>query len=694
MNKKFIFTVLKSITVLSCIFADPVIINPAPGTWANRQTLVLSTTEDNEELFYSINGSDPDASGFAYDGPVLIDVDGDVVIRVTAIEADGSKKETEQHYTVSSASLPTETSAAEFIQKAVSLPLTEYTAGTELTIPSNLQYSFGQPPESWLPGAKLSCSAENAITRFLPCTVTDGNAKWRFIIKTLPSQNGAFSKRDLPFRITDWNTIDFTDAKMIYRIDDQDWMQPKESVKIDRSSVHTISWQSIAFEKGNPVQMFTIPVRPELKSETLENGAVRLSVSGEGFSIGLTDGSSSSVLFPYVEADTFPGDELCGEFTASVYYQSVYQGQIPFDFNIDRRAPSAPVITPDTDVFYSRKDVNIKITTERNSELFVFVSEPKILNPDDENEKAALSASVPEGEFVKSEDGKIKLLTDSEQAVFYKVCAYAVDAAGNKSVHSEYCVILDSANFYLDAASADESADGSKTHPYVSFGQCLDTINKGRFARIRAKGIIKMPEGETSLLSNCMLLGTGETRILLSPSSCISVKSASFEISGCIIEKGAPVPGSGYAGYVIKLAHSVLTMNNCELACVFGKNGTAINADDSVINITAGSIAVSADNYAVSISADNSKTTIKDCLIASSADTAVNFSVHGGTFELRGTQCKAGGRMGRNGELFCAKTRMTGNTFTSEFQKTASAAVYSDDKTVFLENKDNDLRGY
>ena len=68
--KKFV-TVLAFLFAVCSAFAQR-IISPVPGTWANKQCLVLNTT-DGSECFYSYSGTDPLTSGFAYDGPVLID---------------------------------------------------------------------------------------------------------------------------------------------------------------------------------------------------------------------------------------------------------------------------------------------------------------------------------------------------------------------------------------------------------------------------------------------------------------------------------------------------------------------------------------------------------------------------------------------------------------------------------------------
>ena len=93
----------KLIVFLVCIFfsvaafAQLKVISPIEGTFANRQMLVLET-DGSGDCYYSLNGADPEAFGFAYDGPVLIDLDGPVEIRIA--KTGKRKEEITVKYTV------------------------------------------------------------------------------------------------------------------------------------------------------------------------------------------------------------------------------------------------------------------------------------------------------------------------------------------------------------------------------------------------------------------------------------------------------------------------------------------------------------------------------------------------------------------------------------------------------------------
>ena len=60
------------VSFLASAFSEKDIISPARGQWCNQQVLVLDSSSALE-LYYSFSGTDPFVSGFAYDGPVLIE---------------------------------------------------------------------------------------------------------------------------------------------------------------------------------------------------------------------------------------------------------------------------------------------------------------------------------------------------------------------------------------------------------------------------------------------------------------------------------------------------------------------------------------------------------------------------------------------------------------------------------------------
>ena len=80
--KKVLAFVFVTFLLLQSITAEIKVISPAEGQWANKQMLILDI-QKNEEYYYSLNGSDPATFGFAYDGPVILDVSGPLTLRIS-----------------------------------------------------------------------------------------------------------------------------------------------------------------------------------------------------------------------------------------------------------------------------------------------------------------------------------------------------------------------------------------------------------------------------------------------------------------------------------------------------------------------------------------------------------------------------------------------------------------------------------
>ncbi len=697
MRRRILCFISLFFSAAAALFADVKILNPEPGTWANRQVLVLDVP-DAEEAFYSLNGSNPVSSGFAYDGPVLLDVAGPVELRVITTKDDTVVSDTTVVYTVTPA-VPADSGAASFIDSVTAQGFVDYTAGASFSIPPSLSYSFGRQPESYMGGGSVSYAANCILARDVPCTVTDGTAKWRFIIRAFPSQTGTFTRRDVPFRVSDWSTITFTNNKLIYKIDGSYWTPVKDPVQLDRSVRHIISWQSVAVSAGNPVESFELPPKPALYASTSETGAVTAVLRGDDdYRFGI-DTNNTVVLFEIAGIDTFPGDETKGVLNAGIYYNSVYQGTLPVSYDVDKRAPCAPVLTSSALSFYSRKNVNVKIDAESGSTLYVAVSAPVPVTDDMPADVSSSDFdSVTADNFAVSKSGSVGLESTSESAVYYKVCAFAVDGKGNKSSVSAYGVVIDQYNYYLDASSAGGgSADGSRAHPFTSFEQCADVLKTSRYAHITVTGPVRMPPDETVFASNCAIEGRNDARLIFGAGSSVVVRSASLSVSNCVIERSGTADMRNDTDVsFIKLEHSVLALNNCEVTASFGSNGTVITADTSVVTVSDSGITSKADVYSSCISSVATKVKIKDARVSSVAATAVNFSAQGGDFELRSSSCSITGTYGRSVELFGTHSRITDNTFSATLNSGGRTgnAVYADAKNVAVEYGRNTLQGF
>ena len=207
------------------------VISPVEGSFANKQCLVLDLQE-GEEAYYSYSNTNPLNSGFAYDGPVLIDASGAVSLRVVVVS--GNKKEQyEINYTSDDETNPFPTGTAEksFIDRVLNERILLCTGESVISLPPSLSFSIGDGEKPFLPGTALAVSADNRLTRYVPCNLTDGTSTWRFIIHLASLEAGSFSQKTVPFQISDWENFTFTGKNLIWCIDNGIWSASKELTK-------------------------------------------------------------------------------------------------------------------------------------------------------------------------------------------------------------------------------------------------------------------------------------------------------------------------------------------------------------------------------------------------------------------------------------------------------------------------------
>ena len=375
-GKKIVF-----VSVLILIFSFSVfsqIINPVEGVWANKQSLVIDL-EEGDSAFYSFNGENPEVQGFAYDGPVFLDVDGSVFLKIVIIRKDGNKIIKNLNYTVNDVSLPDDEKASSFLSKIKNSPFYEYFAGDKIEIPENIFYSFSSLKDAEN-GKTISIVKDSIISRFLPCNFIYEENVWRTVLKIQPSSQGIFTRKDVPFKISDWNNLSFSDLKLLYKIDDEYWKQMKKPVSLERTESHMISWQDVNYNPENPVNYFVLPEKPEIFVKTDERGVKNISFkegTSEGFKFAVLQGDSFGELFDSVSIDTFEGDAFSGKLHLGIFYDSVFQALEEIDFNVFKKSPSKPEFLSSSSQYISREPVKVKISAENSKEIYSVVENIK-----------------------------------------------------------------------------------------------------------------------------------------------------------------------------------------------------------------------------------------------------------------------------------------------------------------------------
>lgn len=687
-----------------------------PGTWANEQALVLDTS-DGSDVYYSLVSSDPLASGFAYDGPVVLESTGAVTVYISAVGKDGVRTDYTVSYTVQPETpvISTE-SASIFLANITNSPIRKYVSGTIFTIPTELKYGMG----TYLPtidGKTFTLSAFNKLERYVPCTVTDGQNFWRFIIHTVAAASEQPEIQTVPFSINDWDTFTYTGQKLIYQIDDNYWSADRKPVKLDRSVSHVIRWQSIEYEFGNPIQEYLLPAKPELVMQKNTAGNISFSIPVDtGYQLGATDkrcaaGRIASGLFSSVTIDTFDGDAITGPMELGVYYQNVYQGTLTANFVIDKQPPENPVIASSSKVSYARNMVTLTISSNDNSKVYYTISKPLESDTGFEGTDQKTFDEVAVGKY-NAYDGKpIILKSKSDRAAFYKVNAYAVDEAGNTSGITEYRIVVDEYNYYLSLdgkkfnkdSAMEIEPDGSYGNPFTTFSQAVNAINKMPYTRLHVSGNITLDDKQYTITSSCKIVGNNN-HIIIPQNSVIRVKNVLFEAEKCVFEKQVKVGASQQylTDEQTEIIQKMFIVENgdvkfsgCELVGVFGSDAILVDAKSSNVQIENCGLTVQADTYACALSQNDCMTTIKNSRITSVAAMCVCLSVHKGKITLSDSTCRVIGKLGRDIELVQSDAKITNNILGATLStKTKDVTAIWKDVDSTLVQKDNSESGF
>ena len=698
--KSLIFSLLFLFTSGS-LYADIKVVSPQEGIWSNKQMLVIDTEGSNDDYFYSLNGSDPENFGFFYDGPVLIDLSGDVQLRIKKAGKNNETEEAVVKYSV----IPDNVNSkpySEFINTFYKSGVINYSAGSILSIPSELEYSLSAAPYNYIQGQDLTISEKCVLTRYIPCVIRDPatGKRWSFIIKTFPQTAGVFSRRDVPFKISNWENLTFTNKNFIYKIDSEFWGQPKESIKIDRNESHMIYWQSIDYSPDNPIEFFVLPPKPQISASKMDDGSVVMSIDGDdsySLSVLSFDEKVYQELFEEICADTFYGDRLKGQLKVGVFSNSVYQGELLFNYFVNKRPPAQPVITSSSKDFYSRGSVSVNITSEEGCDLFYAISKPYLITDSKKSFSADSSVfkEIETAPFEKCGGSSVKFTLNGsdEGAVYYKIRAYSGDGK-NQGKTAEYGVVIDNYNYYYNEASTIYPADGSIGRPYNNFKECIESANKVRNARLYITGPVTIPEGQTVITSNIEFTNQENGELNFKPDATLYVKNSTVQLENFKISADSTKSSSTKIVPLFKLENAVMDISNCQISALLGKNGTFADCFNTSILMNSTIASVNASTYASFLSGVKTRLNIQNSSINVTADTAVVLSMNEGNISVRNNSFKVIGTKGRIAELFDIKGNFTNNILRGNLKSTSPVApVYKDKQTSISESK-NDQKGF
>jgi hypothetical protein len=608
------------------------IISPVEGTWANRQPLVLDCAPETE-VYYSFSGYDPLEFGFAYDGPVLIDLNGNITLNLVAVHGDGSITRKTVSYIVNE---PVAVKPPLYLSALNPLVI----CGVEKPVPisQNLTYGIGSHLDASLRGRTLYQTLPSCVNVLLPLEITSGSSVYRYIIttgdapKTTMIQDKTFSS---PIQIIDWNFVLFkADQKLQYSVDGGDWQVYLEPFYLDRTKSHTIRWRT-----GSKIESLVLPEKPTIigiPDRNLTNKSVELQFSNPLYTFRIEDIHGVSKPLTSFYADTLAGDERLFDLQLAVYYGNIRQGEISVSFTIDKLPPPAPVLILEDESEYEKCSAVISIYSKED----VFTAIGTNVTSLDFGETSLLyaqNAEPDESAMFMPFAGSRLILGNGDTNEIYTVYAYAQDLAGNKS--DTVAVRTQSVfnNVYVDSSSLFAfEADGSPTKPFSSINDAIDVINSRKKTILHLKGSFNIPQNIT-ISSDCSFMGHENVCLSFKNNASLIIRNANVSFENCMFEKnteqdirfllsaGAPL---------IDARDSKLFLENCKLVSNSSMPQGLIHAVKCYLETDSNNIAVQSLSQAVGVQCLQSNVRSKNDRFSLSGEYAVAFILSDSAFEL------------------------------------------------------------
>ncbi|OJF76526.1 MAG: hypothetical protein BKP49_06765 [Treponema sp. CETP13] len=696
------------------------IISPVSGTWANIQPLVLER-DDNTDVYYSFNGDDPLKSGFVYDGSVRINLDGDVMVRITAVRDDAMES-----YTVTYSVNKQEDLS--FVPEENIHAYIEVNSEKGINIPSSYEYSLGVS-DIHNSGRNLKFTKPVVIERLIPLKIYTKNGIFRYILKTGDiNARSKLEKAQNDVTFTDWNYLEFKNGKpIIYSVDNGTLMESKSGhITIDRSVDHTIIWYEKddydpkAKEKNLGKTLF-VPAKTELvgyPKDLASSDLVNLKPKNAEYILGFIAENGEQIYCKELTVDTLFGDALGFNKEISFYYQGVKQGSVVVTFVVDKILPDKPEFITSAKQFYSREKVVLDFDTDYSIYYAIadsYTSKDGFYLNSDNTDRFPMP-QVKEDDYILFSGDPVVLECPDYIARLFTVYAYAQDFAGNKSPIVSYRVVVDTANYYiskdteltdvkdstndvelksnnLSEVNVSVIPDGTAMHPYKN----LDSLQK--FVTAKSKKIVHITGSFTSLptydvTADLEIIGDGNTELNFAPGCGINIINGSVYICGCTVKYMNYTSEDRYQNYLFNALNSKLLLIDCEIVSRPGKSGTAIKLTNSSMSAANTGITVQAISYVSAISADNSELILKGIRAVVVGQTAVAISLNKGIGSLDSSTFNVLSDLPRAVELTESSAVLKNSSYVSTKCMEDVPAIWLDSKSKIFINENNTISGF
>ena len=688
------------------------VISPVAGVWANCQSLVLDLPS-GAEAFYSLSEEDPAVSGFAYDGPTLLNVSGNVHLMLLVVYEGGLSEKIDVRYTVTPQKTP------DYIDLSESDAFVRIDASRFVDIPQTVSYTFGNS-SSLFSGKRLILQRKTIFERFVPLVLYDGQVPFRYVL-LCGGDDGVLNETqaqtqsgtaDSILEFYDWNYFSFKSSVPVeYRIDDQNLRESRsERIYIQRGKDHVIYWrqkQSDAAAAGAgeaaaereqgevPFTAVLVPARPSVAGipETpAVNTAVRLSLSDPRFSFGCASGGGKTRCASVCTIDTLDGDSFGFSRDIDIYYNGIRQGSMRPSFIIDKIPPPPPVITASDNRAYVRKSVLLNFSN--TDTVYYCLKEPFAAAEGFtvQRIKELNSASVPlsSDDFVKLTSRDMVLESSDTHALFYTLHAYAQDVAGNRSETVVFQTVIDPLNYYvrgkangssLPVASAKRPAfaDGSPDRPFGDFSALFEVLKttSAPFVRCVAEGVCTdIPP--LFIERDMEICGNGKTRLIFEKDAFIKVKNCTFTLKDCTLEQNHRSSNGLYQNKLLEAENAVILLSGDELICKGSGSTSCISMRNSSLEITDSGVTVEALSYACGIHAEFSVLAAKNIRTVVLSETAVGMSANHSSVLLNASSFILAAHLARALEFSASGFTLVNNSFVSQNEMKGTGAVWSD----------------
>lgn len=694
--KKLVSRILALLLLLSPAFSYDYLVSPKEGNWANFQTLLIDVP-DGATAFYSFTGDDPLFSGFAYDSPILLEMEGKVNLKIAVVKEDGSSVEESVSFSSAKGIAPIFDDLHES-----SSPVIPVNYEMPLTIPENIRYSIGDDTTPYLAGRKLSVAKGNSYEEVLPLILQDKDKLYRYIIYTgdLPetkkkSKNPEavtpvvremhstetlkeYALNSCPFtlEVRQWNSIVISAPQNIFiALDEGNWQTGDFSLRLDRDTEHLLYWIDVKpsdegeVQKEKFVSFARLPAKPSLVAQRNEaDKTVTVKVSSDAYNLSLVQkfgfGKRLSKRSNEFLLDTIEGNEIFDEVDFACYFDEVLQGTVSCNVEIDRKNPVSPKFNSSAKTLFVRNDVDLSI--ESNDDVYVFMRESEFLASEKDADKYLSRKSAFDVSKARlSNDKKLHLHTDSNEAVLFSVFAYAKDRSGNMSDVAIYNVVIDSTNYYFSQKSGTPTyvPDGTQNYPFNSLSQLEKLINENKKIKVHLIGDLKC-ESPLNIKGSCEIVSKNGSRITVLSDSFMNMENADIQIQNCVIEHSFTKNKDEFVQVnLFNVKNSSLKLKNCELVSTVQDSSSVFVLQDSSLKVESCGISMQSGDYGSIFNGVNSNIECINTRNSLTCKTSTAISLNAGSCRLQNSTFQLYGSMVKFYELFSVNYSLINNKF-------------------------------